>query len=91
VALPEEDVDHGACLCGKLLVHMHGTGRVADGRHNERPDAMESIGFVRGVTSACAFYHLERMLISSVHGDDFPISGWKRSLDWFRSELEKHH
>ena len=33
VELPREDEDFGEGLCGKLLVHMYGTRRAADGWH----------------------------------------------------------
>jgi len=91
VALPPEDPDHGKGLCGKLLVHMYGTRRAADGWHSESSEAPERIGFVRGESSACVFWHLQRRIISSVHGDDFTSAGSKESLDWFKKALEEHY
>ena len=49
------------------------------------------MGFERGASSACVFWHKEKQLISSVHGDDFTTAGPKSALDWFRSELEKRY
>ena len=91
VALPEEDEDHGKGPCGRLLVHMYGTRRAADGWHNECSDAFENFGFERGQSSACVFWHSERNIVTSVHGDDFTIARLKRALDWFRKSLEKHY
>lgn len=88
VELPPEDPDYGGGLCGKLLVHMYGTRRAADGWHSECSDALEELGFIRGQSSACVFWHPDRCLISSVHGDDFTTAGPKENLDWFRKSLE---
>ena len=43
VELPPEDEDYGKGLCGKLLVHMYGTRRAADGWPNECSDTLENI------------------------------------------------
>ena len=47
------------------------------------------MGFVRGQSSACVFWHPEWKLISSVHGDDFTTAGPKGSLDLFKLLLEQ--
>lgn len=91
VALPPEDPHHGKGLCGRLLVHMYGTRRAADGWHTESSEALEELGFVRGQSSACVFWHPERHVISSVHGDDFVTAGTKAALDWFKMELTKKY
>ena len=91
VELPPEDGDYGKGLCGKLLVHLYGTRRAADGWHNECSDTLENMGFTRGQSSACVFWHKERHLMSSVHGDDFTTSGPKKSLDWFKQKLEEQY
>ena len=91
VELPKEDGDYGKGLCGKLLVHMYGTRRAADGWHSEYSDTFEEMGFERGQSSACVFWHKEKSIITSVHGDDFTTAGPKSALDWFKKELEKHY
>ena len=53
------------------VVHTYGTRRAADGWHSEYSEALEEMGFIRGQSSACVFWHPERQLITSVHGDDF--------------------
>jgi len=83
VDLPREDPDWGKGLCGRLNVHMYGTRPAADGWHSEYSETVEACGFVRGESSACVFWHPERDLICSVHGDDFTTVGPKKSLDWF--------
>ena len=78
-------------MCGQLKVHMYGTRRAADGWHCEYSETLEEMGFQRGVSSACIFWHKERQLISDVHGDDFTTGGPKRELDRFREELKKRY
>ena len=89
VELPPEDPDHGV-LVGRLLKHMYGTRKAADGWHCEYAGRLVSdLGFEVGDASACVFYHAARELRCSVHGDDLTTVGSKTNLDWFRSELEK--
>ena len=91
VELPQEDPDHGA-MVGKLLKHMYGTRKAADGWHCEYAGRLVSdLGFTVGDASACVFYHKERELRCSVHGDDITTVGSKASLDWFKTELEKYY
>jgi hypothetical protein len=84
-----EDKDHGV-KCGMLLKHMYGTRKAADGWHCEYAGQLvNTLGFEVGDASACVFYHKEKDLRVSVHGDDLTAVGEKRNLDWYRLELEK--
>ena len=47
------------------------------------------IGFKRGVSTPCVFYHKERNLRVVVHGDDFTVLGHSEQMDWFREEISK--
>ena len=67
---------------------MYGTRRAADGWHCEYSETLENMGFRRGTSSACVFWHPERQLICFVHGDDFTTGGPKKSLDWFKEMME---
>ena len=49
---------------------------------------MKSVGFLRGKSSPCVFWHSERRLRCVVHGDDFIVLGWKKDLDWFWKEMQ---
>ena len=80
VALPSEDPDHGT-TCGLLLKHMYGTQAAADGWQQEYSSTLIDFGFRQGVASPCVFWHKERRLVCSVHGDDFTTAGGKRDLD----------
>ena len=87
VQLPAEDFDYGKGLCGKLLVHMHGTRRAAQGWHDDYSYVLGSLGFNRGLSSTRLFCYSGRGITSSVHGDDFTSCGSKKNLDWFKAEL----
>ena len=70
-------------------VHMYGTRRAADGWHCKCFDTLEEMGFQRGESSACVFWHKEKQLLSSVHGDDFTVLASEDRSDWFRGEISK--
>ena len=91
VELPQEDKDCGVKV-GLLKKHMYGTRRAADGWHCEYAGRLvREMGFTVGDASACVFYHEQRDLRCSVHGDDLTTVGSKVNLDWFRRELEKYY
>ena len=52
---------------------------------------MNKLGFTQGLASPCVFWHKERDLVCSVHGDDFTTAGAKAHLDWFESQLESQY
>ena len=88
VELPSEDPDHGLKV-GRLLKHMYGTRKAADGWHCEYAGRLvEDLGFEVGDASACVFLHRERELRCSVHGDDITTVGSKTNLDWLKAQLE---
>lgn len=91
VQLPAGDPDSAKGLCGHLQVHMYGTRRAAQGWHDDYSVVLEELGFRRGISSTCVFFHIERILRTSVHGDDFTSSGGKRDFDWFKEELSKRY
>ena len=81
VALPHEDPDCEE-MCGLLLKHMYGTRKAADGWHCEYAGQLvHTLGFEVGDASACVFFHRERGLRLSVHGDDITTAGERRHLD----------
>ena len=89
VELPTEDPEHGA-MVGRLLKHMYGTRKAADGWHNEYAGRLvQDLKFEVGDASACVFYHKAKNLRCSVHGDDITTVRSKANLDWFKTELEK--
>ena len=48
-------------------------------------------GFTQGRACPNVFWHRERGLTCSVHGDDFATCGPKRALDWFESALQEEY
>ena len=78
-------------MCGKLLRHMYGTQHAAEGWQQEYSNTLVELGFVQGTASPCLFWHRERRLICSVHGDDFTTAGPKNQLDWFERCLENKY
>ena len=50
---------------------------------------VNDLGFEVEDASPCVFYHRERELRCSVHGDDLTTVGSKENLDWFKTELSK--
>ena len=90
VELPEEDPDSGTHVA-RLLRHMYGTRRAADGWQEEYSSTLVEMGFVQGLSSPCVFRHAGRGLACSVHGDDFTTSGPKSSLDWFEDQIGQRY
>ena len=63
--------------CGRLLRHMYGTQKAAEGWQDEYSCTLRELGFVQGRASPCLFSHKARGLVTSVHGDDFTTAGPK--------------
>ena len=51
---------------------------------------MVKCGFVKGQPSPCDFYHRERLISVTVHGDDFTSTGRERELGWMELELQEN-
>ena len=45
---------------------------------------LRDVGFVTGKGCPCMFYHPQRNIRVTVHGDDFIILGQEKDLDWCR-------
>ena len=50
---------------------------------------LQALGFKRGLSNACVYYHRQRGLRCLVHGDDFVATGLGQHLEWLYKELEK--
>jgi hypothetical protein len=86
VQLPEEEPGHED-MCAQLLRHMYGTRPAADGWQEEYSTLLVSLGFRQGDACPNVFYHPQRQIATSVHGDDFTSSGPKPSLDWLEAAV----
>ena len=52
-------------------------------------EAMQELGFRRGLGSPCAFYNASRNARVVVHGDDFTILAEKGVIEWFVEGLRR--
>ena len=76
-------------ICGKLRKSMYGTRGASLNLEEEYVRFMESVGFTRGKSSPCLFYHAGKDLRAVVYGDDFTILGGEHNLDWFKSQIKE--
>ncbi len=90
VNLPNEDADNQR-MCAQLLRHLYGTRMAADGWQEEYSTLLIRLGFRQGVACPNAFFHAERQITCSVHGDDFTSSGPKPALDWLESSIQAEY
>ena len=92
VALPPADDDYDKGLCGLLMRHMYGTQKAAEGWQTEYSrHLVEDLGFRQGVACPCIFFHAERDLVVTVHGDDYTAVGPCDSRDWYEKGLEAQY
>ena len=49
----------------------------------------ELLGFCQGRPSPCVFFHPQRNMRLTVHGDDFAIPGPMKHLHWLAEQLAK--
>ena len=87
IKLPFEDYEEG--MCGKLNKSMYGTRDASLNWENEYIRFMESVGFIRGLSSPCLFYHPGKDIRAVVYGDDFTLLGSENYLNWFKTEIQK--
>jgi len=87
VKLPEEDHEEGKC--GRLNKAMYGTRDAAQNWEFEYVEFMESIGFKRGQSTPCIFWHKDKNIRAVIHGDDFTLLGNDSALDWFKVKIQE--
>ena len=68
---------------------MHGTRDAAQNWECEYVEFMEGIGFRRGQSTPCIFWHKEKGIRAVIHGDDFTLLGNEVALDWFRERIQE--
>ena len=89
VQLPPEDNEEGKR--GWLLKSLYGTRDAARNWEEEYSSYLESIGFIRGISTPSVFYHKAREVRAVAHGDDFTFLGWREQLNWVRAEVMKKY
>ena len=80
VTLPDEDAEEG--MCGKLNRSMYGTRDAAANWEDKYSSHLMAMGFSRGKSSPCTFFHPHRGVRCVVHGDDFTFLGSEDDLKW---------
>lgn len=70
---------------------MYGTRDASLNCEEEYVRFMESMGFIRGLSSPCLLYHPGKDLRVVVYGDGFTISGAEHHVDWFKNEIKRVH
>ena len=86
MALPPEALGPGeGDLCGKLVRSLYGTRDAAANWADKYTDVLLGLGFSKGDSSPCTFFHVERSIRLTVHGDDLFLqvrclipSGWTK-------------
>ena len=73
----------------RLIKSMYGTRDAGSNWEAAVAKLMTSIGFERGVSNPCVYFHKERNIRTEVHGDDFTSLGSIPSLHWFHEEIAK--
>ena len=90
IEIPVEDYEAGdEHMVGRLNLSLYGTRDAAQNWTREYTEFLEGIGFKVGLASPCNFWHKEKELHLTVHGDDFTITGPEESLRWLRSRMEQ--
>ena len=89
IELPPEHPDSATCY-GLLLRSMYGLRTASHDWSLEVRRVMLLLGFREGRASSCSFYHEEKELRVSVHGDDFSCLGYPEDIKWLWSELNKY-
>ena len=74
-----------------LLQSLYGTQEAAANWEAEYASTLENLGFTRGTSSACIFYHREHDIVLMVHGDDFFAVGGRSKLDTLEAGLRDQY
>ena len=91
IEIPQEDWEVGdETRVAKLNLSLYGTRDAAMNWAKKYTDVMVGCGFERGIASPCNFYHRDRKISVTVHGDDYTSTGTERDLKWFEKELERN-
>ena len=88
VELPPEDVGFQESDVGRLAFALYGTRDAASLWQECLAQHLTEIGFVRGRSNPCVFFHAGRKLRTLVHGDDYASVGGVDELEWLKARLE---
>ncbi len=89
ITIPDEDWEEGdEQMVGQLNLSLYGTRDAAVNWAKTFTGNLEKIGFIVGSASPCNFYHAEKEISLTVHGDDFTSTGCEASLRWLDAQLK---
>ena len=74
-------------MVGRLNLSLYGTRDAAMNWAKTYTKVLNDIGFVTGKASPCNFFHPERKISMTVHGDDFTSTARERDLKWLERQL----
>ena len=90
IKIPDEDFEPGdEDKVGMLNLSLYGTRDAAMNWAAKYTDVLRKIGFDMGDASPCNFYHQDKNISVTVHGDDFTSTGRPKDLQWLENELLK--
>ena len=90
IEIPHEDKEPGdEWRVGRLNLSLYGTRDAAQNWSETVSQCLLAIGFKKGLSSACNFYHKVRNMSSTVDGDGFTSTGIDGNWRWLQQELEK--
>ncbi len=90
ITIPEEDFEPGdEDKVGVLNLSLYGTRDAAQNWAAKYTEVLQSIGFTVGLASPCNFYHADRDISTTVHGDDFTSAGTAKNLKWLDMKLRE--
>ena len=91
INIPKEDQEEGdEDRCGILLKSLDGTRDAALNWSVAYGKVLQQLGFAKGASSPCTFWHCKRNIKMTVHGDDVITEGSEAELRWLPGELPKH-
>ena len=73
--------------CARLVLSLYGTRDAPALWEAYAATQLTALGFCRGRSNACVYWHRQRRLRCLVHGGDFVITGTGRDLEWLHQAL----
>ena len=75
--------------CARLIRSLYGTRDAPALWEAYAAVQLTALGFRRGRSNACVYWHPQRRLRCLVHGDDFVVTGAGRHLEWLHQALAR--
>ena len=92
IVIPDEDWENGdENMVGQLNLSLYGTRDAAVNWARTFSKHLVEIGFKVGDASPCNFFHADKKISLTVHGDDFTSAGCERSLKWLDAQLKARY